>query len=391
MNVKTFFREKCPSFPLLRKAMTSVKLSEFNRYIIPQTEVAQGEINIEIKASIVKKYASRWSDYTISVDEKIDELIRRAAVYQNRADIDRIKTDMRFCRFAYGFQPDEYLVFHLEEKSMEERQVFVSDIERFRYVYRMNDIIDMGIYFDKYRTYQRFKQYYRREAIEISKPGHFERFQTFVRKHPVFVKKRVGLSKGESVSLINIKECGCTERALFDTLIKQGKHILEEKVEQGAVMAALNPSSVNTVRCITFNTKKGIVIPFCFLKVGQKGSFVDNGGAGGILIGVNVATGCLATDGFDEFGVRYFAHPETGTRFMEFHLPDWQEVLELCVELSACTPTVKYIGWDLAYTEEGWIVIEGNGGGQMIVPQIVWEHGIKAEVDAIICNMELLR
>ena len=60
--------------------------------------------------------------------------------------------------------------------------------------------------------------------------------------------------------------------------------------------------------------------------------------------------------------------------------------------MSGQMPTVKYIGWDLAYTDTGWIVIEGNGMSQMIGPQIVWRNrgGFKEEMEAYMRNMELV-
>ena len=39
----------------------------------------------------------------------------------------------------------------------------------------------------------------------------------------------------------------------------KGPRLLEERVVQNNVMGVLNPSSVNTVRCITLNTMDGIV------------------------------------------------------------------------------------------------------------------------------------
>ena len=47
----------------------------------------------------------------------------------------------------------------------------------------------------------------------------------------------------------------------------------------------------------------------------------------------------------------------------------------------------------MAYTDTGWIVIEGNGMSQMIGPQIVWRNrgGVfKEEMEAYMRNMELV-
>ena len=367
-----------------------IKVKQYSRYSMSEGEIFRAEKDKEKKTEIVKKYVENWSKYTVEVDGKIDQILKNDFTYQGRKDLEWLKMDMRFCRFAYGFQPDEYLVFRLEKKDMHERQSYISDRQRYIYVYSMNDIIDVNIYLDKYKTYKKFKKYYKREAIEIKKPSDFEKFQEFVKKYPTFVKKRVELSRGASVSLENIGSCGLTVHEYFNNLIAEGTLILEEKVQQNQEMSALNPSSVNTVRCITFNTREGIVIPYTFLKTGQNGSFVDNGGAGGILIGIDSNKGCLSTDGIDEFNVKYEKHPDTKIKFQGYQLPDWQQLIEICSSAASQTPSVRYIGWDMAYTKDGWIIIEGNGLGQFIGPQIVLEKGIKEEVEKVMKHIEML-
>ena len=390
MKGKAFVRRFCPKIPLLRRQLTRMKLKEYYKHIMPEEEIALGEKNPQEKRRLVEKYAAQWSAYTAAVDVKIEEIFRRAPVYAQRQDKEKLRVDMRFCRYAYGFQPDEYEVFKLEDMDMEQRRAYVSDIERYRYIYRINDIIDVGVYFDKFETYKAFAPYYHREAILIEKPAHFESFRQFVRLHPVFVKKRVELSKGDSVALVDSAAPGFDLKGCFDKMVSEGRHILEEKIEQSSIMSSLNASSVNTVRCMTFNTRKGIIVSYCFLKVGQDGSFVDNGGAGGILIGIDSESGKASTDGFDEFGTRYEKHPATNVEFKGFQLPEWEQMTSLCKKLSAQTPSVRFVGWDMAHTENGWIVVEGNGSSQLIVPQIVWERGIKADVEELLKNVDMI-
>ena len=162
------------------------------------------------------------------------------------------------------------------------------------------------------------------------------------------------------------------------------KYIIEECVHQSECMSGLNPSSVNTVRCITFMTSQGIKIGPCFLKVGQGDSFVDNGGKGGILIGINSQNGILDTDGYDEFLRKYKKHPNTGTEFSGYQLPEWNQMINIVKEMSMQVPNVRYIGWDMAHTDSGWVVIEGNGGGQFIGPQIVWQRGFKEDIEKLL-------
>ena len=60
-------------------------------------------------------------------------------------------------------------------------------------------------------------------------------------------------------------------------------------------------------------------------------------------------------------------------------LPDWQQAVALVKALADRIPSMKYIGWDLAHTEDGWVVVEANGSGQF-VSQIADRTGHKNEL-----------
>lgn len=65
-------------------------------------------------------------------------------------------------------------------------------------------------------------------------------------------------------------------------------------------------------------------------------------------------------------------------------MPDYSEAVRITVEMSKMIPKEKYIGWDLAHTKNGWVVIEGNASSQLIGPQIVFRRGIRKEVAGIV-------
>ena len=61
-------------------------------------------------------------------------------------------------------------------------------------------------------------------------------------------------------------------------------------------------------------------------------------------------------------------------------MPKWQKMLDMCTEMAETLPDVRMIGWDLAYTEKGWIVIEGNAMSEVIGPQATMQKGIRTEI-----------
>jgi len=390
-EIKEFFRERFPNIAFLRKAVTRKRIQRFCAPMLTADSVRCGEADFSQKERLVEECLAKHPEFVKYTKKTIDYLFERAPEYAGRTDKEHVRIDMLFCRYAYGFQPDEYLCFNLKNKNMEERKAFVSDIDRFCFIYKMNDLFEMPLFNNKARTYAFFKQYYKRDAIAIHSRKDYGAFQDYVSNHPVFVKKAVYESMGRSIELVDTNTCGKTKEQLFNEWISQGLHILEERVVQSPILAALNSSSVNTVRCITMNTRSGIKVAYCFFKVGRNGSFVDNAGAGGIVVGINPDTGVCETEGFDELYNTYKKHPESGVAFKGFRLPAWNDMIALCKEMSAQTPKVKCIGWDMAYTEEErWVVIEGNGMTQMIIPQIVYQRGIKSEVMEYLQDMDLM-
>lgn len=367
-----------------RKAISRYIIHKHTRSLLDKDTVDRVENGKMEKQEAVNQASRKWPGNVRYTEKSLQ------AVFQNAPDFkmlspeqkEKIRWDILFCRFAYGFIVDEYTCYQLMSKTPEERRQFISESDHMRYVYTMNDPVDIMVFNDKMKTYERFGAYYRREIISVSSPKDYPEYEAFIRKHPVFVKKQVYESCGKSIERIDIKTCGKTEKELFDDFLSQEKVILEELVRQGEATAVFNSSSVNTVRCITLNTRHGVKTPYCFMKIGRAGSFVDNGGAGGILVGLDEKTGITNTAGVDELRNVYDVHPDSGIPFCGHQLPDWDKLLTICKEMAAGIPAVPFIGWDLAYTDRNeWVVIEGNGMSQFIGPQTIWQRGIKAEVE----------
>lgn len=372
MGINAVVRKYCPNIAPLRRWFTSMKLSEFDKYRLDQKLVSEVEAGDRTIAEALEVCRQNWPKRYESVAIKAKEHYEKGAKDLDGNTLDKVL----FSYFAYGFNPDEFLSYGLVDKSFVEQQEYISNRDTNIIVYSLNDIVDIDIFYDKWRTYELFKPYFHREAIKVEEPQDYERFDAFAQRHPRFVKKEVRLSKGDSVSLVDLQEVA-DKRQLFETMILAGRTILEEPIRQSAAMEQFNKSSVNTVRVITVKTDKGIEVVDTFLKVGREGSFVDNGGAGGLLVGIDKNIGKLSTVARDEFANVFEAHPDSDVAFIGHQLPDWDELIAMAKDISSQVPRVSYIGWDFAHTDNGWIVVEGNGGSQLIGPQIVFQEGMK--------------
>ena len=383
-------RSHYPKSPAFRRMIAKLRVNREKRKLLSPELIAQGEQNDVQKEKIVRTEFPKQKKNYNNTKKAVKKLFKAIPELNNRQDRQRLITDILFCRLAYGFMPDEYWCFHLENQTMEQRKEWVSDIDRYIYVYSLNDLVEDRCFNNKGLTYKRFAKYYKRKALYITSEADRQHFMRFAAEHPVFVKKAVMGSLGRGIELVNLKEDNRSAEALFDEILKEGPHIVEERVIQGEKTAELNASSVNTVRVITLNTKKGISVLYTFMKVGRAGSFVDNGGSGGILVGIDRETGVMNTDGYDELDKCYAEHPDNKTVFRGFQLPEWDKMLSICKEMSASIPDVRMIGWDMAYSNKGWLVIEGNGMSQLIGPQIVWRRGVKKEFSEYLKDVDML-
>jgi hypothetical protein len=177
---------------------------------------------------------------------------------------------------------------------------------------------------------------------------------------------------GDSV-LVNGREVADPAEA-----IGTGSLLISDFVEQHECMAAIYPNTTNTMRVITFrdvDTGQPFVA-FASHRFGTKRSEpVDNFGAGGLSVAIDVRTGQLGpamlrqarlSDGQREY-TSVDEHPDTGARITGTQVPHWAELMDGVLRAAASLPGHRYVGWDLAVTADGFSVIEGNNRGDVVV------------------------
>ena len=60
----------------------------------------------------------------------------------------------------------------------------------------------------------------------------------------------------------------------------------------------------------------------------------------------------------------------------------------LVEELAKIVPTTRYVGWDLALTPKGWVVVEANCKGQFVV-QMATKKGLCEQFEAYLKELEM--
>ena len=135
--------------------------------------------------------------------------------------------------------------------------------------------------------------------------------------------------------------------------------LIEEQVSNHPVLDAVYPLSLNTLRLVTVRTRDGelhLLRPL--VKFGRSGARVDNIKAGGMLALIDEDH--RLGPAFNVAGDRFETHPDTGAEIEGLEVPLCAEAYELAFHASRSFGFVSTIGWDIAVTPDGPMIIEGN-------------------------------
>jgi Sugar-transfer associated ATP-grasp len=165
--------------------------------------------------------------------------------------------------------------------------------------------------------------------------------------------------------------------AHFRRQSRSGGCIVQPRLRNHPAIADLSNGALSTVRLVTIVNERDEFEPshaVLRMAVGAN-TVVDNFHAGGVAAAVDMRTGTLgrATDvGLrPEIGWRD-RHPDTDAPITGRVLPFWQETQELAVRAHAAFADRLLIGWDIAITKDGPVLIEGNSGPDLDIIQRVY-------------------
>lgn len=137
-------------------------------------------------------------------------------------------------------------------------------------------------------------------------------------------------------------------------------YIVEKKISNTEKLNAINSSSLNTYRIVMIKTKDNKWHNACsFIKFGKDGRQVDNLSAGGIMAEVNCDGKTVCA--YDYLKAKKITkHPDSLCELVDIELEDFKEAEKLAFDASEKLHFMGSIGWDIASTDKGPIIIEAN-------------------------------
>ena len=145
---------------------------------------------------------------------------------------------------------------------------------------------------------------------------------------------------------------------LIHLYIQNNQLLIEEYINQHPDMTTLYDASVNTLRLFTFYKDGQVYFLQAILKIGN-GGVIDNFSGGGMYTYVD-ENGTVFVEAIDKNDNVYYTHPISHTQIVGFKVPLFQEAIELVKECAKVIPEVAYVGWDVAISKDGPVLVEGN-------------------------------
>ncbi|MCF7568631.1 hypothetical protein L3X37_09665 [Sabulilitoribacter arenilitoris] len=152
-------------------------------------------------------------------------------------------------------------------------------------------------------------------------------------------------------------------------------YIHQKVVIQHSDISKIYNNSINTIRIDTFIDKqKNIHVLSALMRFGAGNSFVDNASAGGFSIALDLNTNKLkgpCRQDLSKGGKVFFAHPDSNTKLDGYKIPYVTEACKLAKTASKLLPS-RLIGWDIAITPRGPLIIEGNQGPSLHLTDVAY-------------------
>ena len=266
--------------------------------------------------------------------------------------------DMIWCTLHYGVGYLDYHVFGFACNRGPNRKTFMTMNHNVALARMVNDAACYPLLQDKFQFLQRWEEFLGRRWLDLRQAGPEDLAQFCRECGAVFIKPHADFGGKGVARLEPGPETDFEE--LHRSCVESGRYLVEEAIVQHPEVSALCPQSVNTLRVVTLWAEGAAKFVYALLRVGSGEGNVDNISSGGMYTWVG-DDGILDFPAFcDRTGLYYDSHPVTGAAFRGYCLPFFREAVALCCRAAQVEPRLGYVGWDVAITPDGPVLVEGN-------------------------------
>ncbi|MBX2856329.1 MAG: hypothetical protein KTR21_15160 [Rhodobacteraceae bacterium] len=227
--------------------------------------------------------------------------------------------------------------------------------------------------------------------LTLADASSIARFLREQARYPLFCKPvRASLSRGavsinayspDSDRLRLIDESEIDPDAFAEAILtRHGRtgYMFEDRLAPHPELAAISGHSLGTIRFVTI-VENGRAAPlYALWKAPALNAVADTTWRpGNMLALIDSENGAVqrVQRGSGPDREVLDSHPETGARIHGLRLPDWEAARALALKAAELTPFTRLIGWDLALTDQGPVLVEANGDPNHTLYQLAADHG----------------
>jgi len=212
--------------------------------------------------------------------------------------------------------------------------------------------------------------------------------------YPLFGKPVEGQNSLGSVALTGCDAVkgevilGGDIRANVDQLIDEidaaysAGYLFQQWIKPHPTVGKLSKGRLATVRFITITAEDGVQIFRACLKIPAGGNVADNyWRSGNLLAQLDMETGRIirVTSGTGLDMREHTVHPDTNEPLVGFTYPQWREMKALALNGARLMHRMSLIGWDIACTDQGPLIVEMNECPDSFISQFADRRGLLDE------------
>lgn len=280
-----------------------------------------------------------------------------------------ILIDMVRCGITYQAGYYDYQEFEFYNLNKEERKTYLTRGKNNEIIKKFNDKSNFHKFENKVEFNTIFNKFLKRNWMVIN-DNNFDDFEEFFKNNKSIIVKPIDDEGGHGVEKF-VYDDNTNCREIYNKLIANDQLLIEECICQHPDMNKLYDKSVNTMRMFTFYKNGESFFLQAVLKIGN-GGVVDNFSSGGMYTYVS-SDGDVYVDAIDRNDNVFSFHPISKQKIVGFKVPMFKEAVELVKECAKVIPEVAYVGWDVAISKDGPVIVEGNcfPGVYQVKPSLV--------------------
>ena len=292
----------------------------------------------------------------IKLDYKNMLKIAKKVSKKTNKNIIFILLDMVNCGLRYQAGYYDYQEFEFYNLNSEQRKTYLTRGKNNEIIKQFNDKTQFHIFENKNEMYEKYNKFLKRKWMILNEQN-FQEFLKFFQENKVIIVKPLDGEGGKGIEKFEYKNEEDT-KTIYNSLLYKKQLLVEECIKQHPEMNKLYSKSVNTLRMFTFYKDGQSYFLQAILKIGN-GGVVDNFSSGGMYTYVD-ENGVVFAEAIDQQDNIFYEHPISKVKIVGFKVPKFKEAVEMVKEAAKVVPEIGYIGWDVAISENGPVIVEGN-------------------------------